>query len=160
MPASFENTCCNVPSQGRREECKSIHFNQPYLLRAQYTSNTCLLRTQYTQPALFVASSVHLYQPCLLRTQYTQPALFVASSVHLYQSCLLRTQYASNCLLCCELSTPLPASFVANSVHLYQPRQPWGDCLETEWSSCGPFRALRCHLELKLKTKRLRTRTA
>ena len=29
--------------------------------------------------------------------------------------------------------------------------QPWGDCWETGWSAYGPFRALRCHLELKLK---------
>ena len=29
--------------------------------------------------------------------------------------------------------------------------QPWGDCRETERSAYGPFRALRCHLELKLK---------
>ena len=32
-------------------------------------------------------------------------------------------------------------------------RQPWGDCWETGWSAYGPFRALRCHLELKLKLK-------
>ena len=29
--------------------------------------------------------------------------------------------------------------------------QPWGDCWETGRSEYGPFRALRCHLELKLK---------
>ena len=29
--------------------------------------------------------------------------------------------------------------------------QPWGDCWETGRSAYGPFRALRCHLELKLK---------
>ena len=29
--------------------------------------------------------------------------------------------------------------------------QPWGICWETGRSACGPFRALRCHLELKLK---------
>ena len=31
--------------------------------------------------------------------------------------------------------------------------QPWGDCLETGRSAYWPFRALRCHLELKLKPK-------
>ena len=31
--------------------------------------------------------------------------------------------------------------------------QPWGDCWETGRSAYGPFRALRCHLELKLKLK-------
>ena len=31
--------------------------------------------------------------------------------------------------------------------------QPWGDCWETGRSANGPFRALRCHLELKLKLK-------
>ena len=31
--------------------------------------------------------------------------------------------------------------------------QPWGDCRETGRSAYGPFRALRCHLELKLKLK-------
>ena len=29
--------------------------------------------------------------------------------------------------------------------------QPWGDCWETGRSAYGPFRGLRCHLELKLK---------
>ena len=31
--------------------------------------------------------------------------------------------------------------------------QPWGDCWETGRSAYGPFRVLRCHLELKLKLK-------
>ena len=31
--------------------------------------------------------------------------------------------------------------------------QPWGDCWETGRSAYGPFRALRCHPELKLKLK-------
>ena len=29
--------------------------------------------------------------------------------------------------------------------------QPWGDCWETGRSAYGPFRALQCHLELKMK---------
>ena len=33
--------------------------------------------------------------------------------------------------------------------------QPWGDCWETGWSAYGPFRALRCHLELNLKLKHI-----
>ena len=31
--------------------------------------------------------------------------------------------------------------------------QPWGDCWETGRSAYGPFRALRCSLEVKLKTE-------
>ena len=31
--------------------------------------------------------------------------------------------------------------------------QPWGDCWETGRSAYGPFRALLCHLELKLELK-------
>ena len=30
-------------------------------------------------------------------------------------------------------------------------RQLWGDCLEARWSMYGPFRELRCYLDLKLK---------
>ena len=35
--------------------------------------------------------------------------------------------------------------------------QSWGDCWGTGRSAYGPFRALRCHLELKLKLKLLVT---
>ena len=34
-------------------------------------------------------------------------------------------------------------------------RQPWEDCWEMGWSAYGPFRAPRCHLELKLKSETL-----
>ena len=38
--------------------------------------------------------------------------------------------------------------------------QPCGGCWETGWSAYGPFRALRCHLELKLKLKILSQQTS